>query len=44
MIIEERDIWTDRIFMEKLNDFLEDEHSPSQAEGFFIQYGGFLAK
>lgn len=37
-------MWSDRIFMEKLNDFLGDENSCSQAEGFFIQCDGFLAK
>jgi hypothetical protein len=41
-IDEERDFWSDRVFMERLNDFLADENSYSHGEGFFIQCEGFL--
>jgi hypothetical protein len=41
-IDEKRDLWSDTIFLEKLNDYLVAEDNYSQVEGFFIQCDGFL--
>jgi hypothetical protein len=43
-IDEKKDLWSDTIFLEKLNSYLVAEDNYSEGEGFFIQCDGFLGE